>query len=144
MTRFGSEDVMDAVASLSLCRYFPADPASRAALATLLARMVPHREALTWLTDTQVNVIGEWRGAKELRGLLCSRYTPNDGIVVRCADTPELEETGMSAETRYTLREAADWDRKIAEWKRAAGELPPADESESLALIRQVTKRRTM
>ena len=42
--------------------------------------MVEKPEHLAWLTDMMVNHVGEWQGPKELRGLLCSRYKPLDGI----------------------------------------------------------------
>lgn len=46
----------------------------------LLAQMCPHKEALDWLVTTVVNRIGVWKGPAELRGILCWKFKPADGV----------------------------------------------------------------
>ena len=69
-----------AVARMTMLRYFPADPIAQGEIGLLLQRMISRPEHLEWLTDMMVNHVGEWQGPKELRGLLCSRFKPADGI----------------------------------------------------------------
>lgn len=78
--KFRKNDLDLAIAKLSMCSRFPADEGARAAVQALLARICPSREALDWLVDEFVDRIGEWRGPVELRGVLCRRYRPCDGI----------------------------------------------------------------
>jgi hypothetical protein len=78
--KFTAQDLDTAIADLSMCQFFPADEATRSSIQLLLVKMCPNREALTWLVDQFVNRIGEWRGAVELRAVLCWHYRPADGI----------------------------------------------------------------
>lgn len=80
MDKFTPKDLELAVDELSMCEYFPTDPGTRAAIMRLLARMVPHRQALTWLVRTLVDRVGQWKGPTELRAVLCTRYPPADGV----------------------------------------------------------------
>lgn len=73
-------DCMKAVGRMTILKYFPPDPIPQSEIAKLLQRMVEKQEHLAWLTDMMVNHVGEWQGSKELRGLLCSRFRPADGI----------------------------------------------------------------
>jgi hypothetical protein len=58
--------------------------AMRAPVRALLGRICPHRAALYWLVCEIVNHINEWPGPAELRGLLCTRFDPEDGIDRPC------------------------------------------------------------
>lgn len=80
MDKFTPQDLETALDELSMCQYFPTEPGVRAAIMRTLARMVPHREALIWLVRTMVDRIGTWKGPMELRGVLCTRFRPADGI----------------------------------------------------------------
>jgi hypothetical protein len=94
--KFTPQDLRRAIDRLKLCAYFPSDPGAQAAAMEMLASMCPHREALEWLVDVFVNRVGSWKGAKELRGVLCSRYKPADGIEAYSTIsgfTPEDSET---------------------------------------------------
>ena len=71
---------MAAVAKMTMLRYFPADPVAQGEIGSFLQRMVDKPEHLSWLTDMMMNHVEEWQGPKELRGLLCSRFRPLDGI----------------------------------------------------------------
>lgn len=85
MTKFNLNDLEAALSALAMLKYWPSDPATRAEIGGLLARMVPHREALQWLVRVMVDRIGEWPGPAELRALLCTRYRPADGIERDCS-----------------------------------------------------------
>jgi hypothetical protein len=80
MTKFTSADLSEAVTDLSLIEFFPSSPNQHAAVGLLLARICPHREALSWLVRTYTDHIGRWHGPMELRAVLCTRYRPADGI----------------------------------------------------------------
>lgn len=73
-------DLKRAHQDLLMLAYYPQAAEAQAAIMRLLAKMCPHREALAWLTDTMVNRVGTWKGPAELRGVLCTRYRPADGI----------------------------------------------------------------
>lgn len=85
MKKFTQRDLQLAIGRLGMCRFFPADAPSRAAIEALLARMCPHKEALEWLVDEFINRINDWQGPGELRGVLCTRYKPDDGIEANCS-----------------------------------------------------------
>lgn len=74
------EAVRIAVARMGVLRYFPTDPHAQLEIMRLLERMVPHAAALDWLTETLIDRVGEWQGPKELRGILCAKFRPKDGI----------------------------------------------------------------
>ena len=78
-------DVQSALSRLAMLKFWPAEPETRAEIGGLLARMVPHRAALEWLVNTLVDRIGEWPGPAEVRGILCWRYAPADGIERNCS-----------------------------------------------------------
>ncbi len=84
MDRFTKRDLDLASARLSMLKYLPTGEGAQAAIQALLAEMCPHKQALTWLVDTLVNRIGEWPGPAELRGLLCWKFQPADGIEATC------------------------------------------------------------
>jgi hypothetical protein len=78
--KFTPLDLETAIEELAMLQYFPADDGARAAIMRLLARMVPHREALIWVVRTMVDRVGAWKGPMELRGVLCTRFRPADGV----------------------------------------------------------------
>ncbi len=80
MKKFSNTDISAALDRLGMLEYWPSSPAVRAEIHVLLAKMVPHRKALDWLVDELVNRVGRWPGPAELRGILCSRFGPADGI----------------------------------------------------------------
>lgn len=87
MAKFTRAELADAIANLGMCKYFPSSETARAAVKLLLAKMCPHKEALDWLIDTVVNKLGEWPGPAELRGILCTRFDPQDGVWFDCKTT---------------------------------------------------------
>jgi hypothetical protein len=78
--RFSKTDLAATNARFKMLAYYPSDPQAQAAILELLAEMVPHREALEWLTKAMVNRVGVWKGPAELRGVLCTKYRPADGV----------------------------------------------------------------
>ena len=80
MASFTPKDLSEAIEDLSICEFFPREPGAQAAIMRLLAKMCPHREALKWLVAAYTDKIGKWHGPAELRGVLCTRFRPADGI----------------------------------------------------------------
>lgn len=81
--RFNKQDLETAVDRLATMRFFPHE--ARASVMQELAKMCPHRTALRWVADEAVSHFSDWMGLKELRGLMCSRFDPADGIDVWCS-----------------------------------------------------------
>jgi len=61
-------------------KFFPTDPVAQGEIARLLQRMVAKQEHLDWLVLALIDHAPEWPGPKEVRGLLCTRFKPRDGI----------------------------------------------------------------
>lgn len=80
MEKFGKPEIDKALVELSMLEFFPADPGTRGAIGLLLAKMCPSKEALRWLVSQMVNHVGKWHGPMELRGVLCTRFRPVDGV----------------------------------------------------------------
>jgi hypothetical protein len=80
MAKFSKADLESANRRMQMLSYYPTDPGAHAAIMELLAKMCPSREALIWLVDAMVNRVGAWKGPAELRGVLCWRFTPADGV----------------------------------------------------------------
>jgi hypothetical protein len=90
----------DACNDFAMLPFWP--EAARASVMRMLAELCPHREALRWLVNSTVKRVGKWPGPAELRGMLCTRYDPADGIE-SYATTPGF--TADDAEMRYIERE---------------------------------------
>ncbi len=60
--------------------FYPTDAGAQGAVMELLGKMCPSREALEWLVDQTVNKVGAWKGPAELRGVLCWKFKPADGV----------------------------------------------------------------
>ena len=127
--KFNQRDLERAATRLGMLRYWTAD--LRAPVMHLLAQICPHREALEWLVNELVNVVNEWPGPAEVRGLLCTRYDAADGIDGWC-NLP-----GYRAED-YESRHLAEHDQRksqervgghIGEWH---GQLSSAAEAKKL------------
>ncbi len=126
---FTPEDLKVAMAKLGMLDFFPPEPATRAAIMMLLGKMVPHKRALEWLVNELINHVGKWPGPAEVRGILCSRFDPADGID-HWSTLPGY--SAADGEAKFLL----DHDRQ-----KQAERL----EGEGLALIRQLaTKVKTI
>ena len=79
-TPFTNEDLDTTIERFgAMVKFFPASPAARAEIKAFLAKKVPHREALQWVTEQFCERIGVWHGGVELLGVLDTRYRPSDG-----------------------------------------------------------------
>jgi hypothetical protein len=96
-----------------------------------LSRITSDPERLRWLVETAASTWREWMGIVELRGLYCSRWQPDDGKYESCT-TPGY--TPEDNEARYFESQARETAARIAEWKREAKELPPAEQEETRKL----------
>lgn len=76
------EAVKKSVGMLALMAYFPSDEEFRAALVELLGEMCNSDTEVLWLARRMRNLYPKWPGAHELRAVLCSKYSPRDGIEV--------------------------------------------------------------
>lgn len=83
--RLTESEVKTYGARLTLLKFFPADPIARAMIVDFLAKLTGQKDRLEWLIMALVNHVGEWPGPKEVRGILCSRYKPADGIKAECS-----------------------------------------------------------
>jgi hypothetical protein len=94
--------VTEAVAEISLVKYFPADPDQRVGICKLILRMVEFGrvDQLAWLVRTMVGRIGVWNGPVELRGVFATKFKPADGIEANCIETPGF--TPSDLESRAT------------------------------------------
>jgi len=101
--RFTGDDIKAALTKLTMLRFWPAEPDTRIEAGELLARMVPSREALDWLTDAMLRD-GEWKGPGDMRRLLASRFTPADG------DDGSI----LTEERAYFERQAEETTRTLA------------------------------
>lgn len=75
---FTRADLAQACDDLATLPYFPHN--GRASVMDHLAKMCPHKEALLYVVDAVLAHATSWPGLAELRGVLCNRYTPADGI----------------------------------------------------------------
>lgn len=122
--RFSKHDLTIAVGRLSMCRFFPTDEATRAAIGVLLAKICPSKEALNWLVDQFVNQIGEWRGPVELRGVLCWRYKPADGIEASASISGYRPEDGEAQVfDQHQQLKAGGWAEEAGQRQLAASSL---------------------
>lgn len=99
MATFNRADLERSLDRLSILRFWPASDNSRAEIGRLLVRMVPSKEALDWLVDAMVNRVGEWHGPVELRGVLCAKFHPVDGVEAYCSLSRTF--TAAEAEAQY-------------------------------------------
>jgi hypothetical protein len=90
---------------------------------------------IAWLACEMVNVVGEWNGPKELRGVFCSRYRPADGIEMDSTHPAYTADAGeqrsLEAPVRLMLTAAPDQQNhepfKIDPRILAKFELPPEE-----------------
>lgn len=112
---FTPADLEAACDDLAMMEYFPRD--SRVSVMSLLRNICPHKPALKWLVAELVNHVGTWPGPAEVRGLLCTRFDPPDGIDQYCS-LPGY--SAQEQEARYLERhtQLKDAEGYIAEESR--------------------------
>lgn len=140
--KFTKVDLEEAVIDLSLLRYFPSEPGTQAALIRLLAKMCPHKQALTWLVDTMVNRVGEWKGPAELRGILCWKFKPADGIEAESV-TPGFrgEDGEQQSLERHQQLKADGWIGQDVERRK---EISPSEDPAMARMIRDLSARKRL
>lgn len=118
--------------------FFPRDELTREFIARSVQTFVAGPDELNWLVNIAVNVLHDWKGLAELRGLYCSRYRPLDKIEAvsgtigfRCQDVAE------QAEKEFFEREARESERKLAEYRKEAKQLPAAEREANEAVLIQ-------
>lgn len=82
---FNRRDLDRAADKLKTIPYYPADGGAQAAICEFVAKICPSREALCWLVDRLCETARAWPGLAEVRGLLCWKFRPNDGIEAECS-----------------------------------------------------------
>lgn len=82
------EAVAAAVRRLSVIPFFPSEEDARMEIMRVIENMIgtgmlygsTPQQRIDWLVKAAVNVMRRWGGIPELRGILCSRWKPADGI----------------------------------------------------------------
>ena len=105
------QDNDDAAERLSCLRFFPPGDGAKAEVMAVLERMVDEQDRLDWLVDTMVNRVGTWYGPAEMRGVYCQKYTPADGIIEWCIETPNFR--ALDSEAAYTAPFELDKRKEI-------------------------------
>lgn len=96
--------VISAVERLSCLAMFPSSDGARTEIMRLVDRMVSDETQLEWLVRTMVDQVGEWKGTKELRAILCTRFKPADGIEAY-SELPGFRAADIEAEKPALLPE---------------------------------------
>jgi hypothetical protein len=120
------QQIAAAIAMMSggLVKYFPSDDAAQRIILLELERMVPTVEALDWLVDKYLRVIGEWTSLKDLRGVLCARCTPLDKIQAY-SSAPGF--TADDLEANWHSRQLEESTARLEEYRQQARLMGPAD-----------------
>lgn len=140
--RFQANDLESAISDLSMCKFFPTDAATQAAIGRLLAKICPHREALLWLVDTMVNRVGAWNGPMELRGVLCWKYKPADGIEATSSTIGFRPEDGeQQSHERHLQLKADGWVRDEVGKRK---ELAASNDPDMARMIRELADRKRL
>jgi hypothetical protein len=103
--------------------FYPRD--EHATVLKALSRITSSPERLTWLVETAAANWRTWMGIAELRGLYCSRWSPDDGKYESCT-TPGF--TPEDNEAAYFESQSGETAARIEEWKSEAKQLPPAEQ----------------
>lgn len=130
-------DLEEAIEDLSMLPFFPSDPGAKSAVMRLLSQMCPHRTSLKWLVSTMLNQVGKWIGPMELRGLLCWKYRPADGVESSCSVSGFTAADSESAVyDEHKQLQAGGWVskdiaiRKMIAEAADAKKFPPPDDRE--------------
>jgi hypothetical protein len=127
------EQANSAVELLKICRYFPSSDIQGAQVAEILIDMVETKAQLDWLVKAQTK--RDWTGPADMRRLFCSRFQA-------------LDDSDRDPERAYFEREAAETERRIAEYKeqqKLLGEAQVAiDVTPAIRLIDRTTTERRL
>ena len=106
------DQLADAVDSLGTLPMFPAAPGAQREVMRALYRMVSTEEQLEWLITTVLDHSDQWRGAVELRGIFCTRFTPADGVEAIAKSTTGYTPADIESEHIEALDQS---QKRIAE-----------------------------
>ncbi len=126
--------VAAAVRRLSVIPFFPADADAREEIMNALEDMIggevlygsTPQQRLDWLVKAAVNVMRQWGGIPELRGILCSKWRPADRIE-GFSSLP-----GYTAEDSRSLTLAEHRNQKAIEAGRTSPKLLEAAECDRM------------
>jgi len=118
------------------CRFFPSGE-DRQVVMKIIEQMVPTKEALDWLVAQMVNHVGVWNGSSELRGVLCCRFRPLDGVEATCALS--IGYRPSDGEQRYLEKQAEEQKLLAAGQKLLAGPPPSPEELAASEAARTAT-----
>jgi hypothetical protein len=97
---------------LTLLKFFPSDDGGRRALFLMVGRMCANEDQVRWLVRRTLELCNEWPGPKALRQILCSKFTPADGVEASFTDvfpegvpSEQIQGTGALAELEQWKRE---------------------------------------
>lgn len=122
-----------------LIRYFPADIETRELIALSLKDFVRTAGELRWLAHIAANVMAEWNGLAELRGLYCTRFPPKDGIsAVSSLPGYTPREIFERSEQEFFAEEMRQGEQRLAEYKREFLQLPPAEREANRKLLAEI------
>ncbi len=75
------DGTLRAISIFSLMKFFPgSDPNVIAGFMELLGDMCETDAQVLWLAKRTVQLHNEWPGVQEVRAVLCSKFSPRDGI----------------------------------------------------------------
>lgn len=104
--------IMEAVDSLSVLRFFPQSEPARIAIALLLERMVSTVEQLEWLVLTLIDRVGTYLGSDQIRAVFCERFRPGDGIEANLSPENPLYQTEEQCEAREKRRATGEIEER--------------------------------
>lgn len=111
MSSFTKQDAKDALGRFCTMK-FPPPEIAHASLVEEICKMFPSREALDWTVDRLVAMPIPWPGIGEVRGLLCMKFDPLDGLMASCSlpgySAEENEMRYIEAHERRKLDEKGD------------------------------------
>lgn len=68
------------VEAMTAIPFFPSEPAARSLIGSELQRMCGTLDRAMWLARRLTQLYSKWPGLMEVRAVLSSKWTPNDGI----------------------------------------------------------------
>ena len=120
LTQIG--EAVDALAEL--VPFFPKVPIAHKVIIAEIYRFVASEEQLTRFIETYVRKVPKYESVPQLRAVFYSLYAPADGVA------PTVDVPGFTAddlEAEYRMREMADNERRLEEYRRQAQLAPPED-----------------
>jgi hypothetical protein len=134
-------EIAAAVGSLGgVVKFFPTSDSDRKEIMKFVERLVGTKKQLDWLIETVINNCDEWPGAKELRGIFCTRFKPADGIEGDSAISGFTPDDGERKFAEQTTKALNGSEQKLLTGTVSPEELAASDESRAstVQLAREV------